>query len=448
MVHLVFELWSALSSVLAAVVALGLLIFAHEFGHFIVAKLSGVHVLKFSLGFGKRLFGWRIGDTDYMVSAFPLGGYVKMLGEEEDGEELTPEQKKHSFLAQPVYKRALIVFAGPLFNILLAVTLCYMLFITGFPTAIAKVTAVGPDTPAAAAGFRAGDIIESEDGDYANSWEEVEEYVKTHPGKEITFVVRRDGGKLTIKARPADIGGKGDLGLYGSAVLAAVMVGSPADKAGLQPKDQIVKVDGKLVGSWADMADVVKASPGKTLDFSVQRDGRLLDLKITPTLKEDARKGEKPYGVIGVQAGVESENVAYGPIESVGMSVNKTMYMTGFTVAFLGRIVKGKEDASQIGGPVAIVQMSGRQARQGFADFVIFMALLSVNLGIINLFPIPILDGGHLFFFGIEAVLGKPLSMRKREIAQQVGLFLLIALMVFVFYNDIMRLLGFSVMWK
>src|SRR5512143_4008013 len=165
-------LWSGVSSILAAVVALGLLIFAHEFGHFIVAKLSGVSVLKFSLGFGKRLFGWRIGETDYMISAFPLGGYVKMLGEEEDGEELTPEQQERSFLAQPVYKRALIVFAGPLFNILLAMSLCYMLFVTGFPTAIAKVTYVGPAPPAAAAGFRAGDIIENADGDYANSWED------------------------------------------------------------------------------------------------------------------------------------------------------------------------------------------------------------------------------------------------------------------------------------
>ena len=225
LVHLILGFWSAISSVLAAVVALGLLIFAHELGHFIVAKLSGVSVLKFSLGFGKRLFGWKMGETDYMVSAFPLGGYVKMLGEEEDGEELTPEQKQRSFLAQPVYKRALIVFAGPLFNILLAITLCYVLFVTGFPTAIAKVTSVGPGTPAASAGFKAGDIIESADGEYANSWEDVVEYVRSHPGKEITFDVRRDGEKLNIRAKPADVGGKGDLGLYGSAVLSAVMVG-------------------------------------------------------------------------------------------------------------------------------------------------------------------------------------------------------------------------------
>lgn len=432
-----------LTSIGAAVVVLGLLIFFHEFGHFIVAKLSGVGVLKFSLGFGRKLVGWKLGETEYMISAFPLGGYVKMVGEDPEEEELSSEDKKRSFSEQPIYKRAAIVFAGPLFNILLSIILCYLLFVTGFPTAISKVVGVVPDSPAQVAGFMPGDIIDKVDGKDLDVWELVSDYVEEHPGKKIDFLVRRDHTASHIEAVPENRNGKGYLGLSGSVIVAAVMEHSPADKAGIKTKDHIIAVNGQKVGSWGAMSDIVKANPGKSLSFTVDREGRTLDFKVVPVLDPKEKVGK-----MGVQMGAESKDVAYGPIESLGMSVNKTLQMTSMTVGFIVKLVSGKEDASQMGGPVAIVQLSGRQARQGFADFVIFMALLSVNLGIMNLFPIPILDGGHLFFFGIEAVMGKPLDMKKREMAQQVGLFLLIALMVFVFYNDIMRLLGFSVMWK
>ena len=432
-----------LSSLGAAVVVLGILIFFHEFGHFLVAKLSGVGVLKFSLGFGRKIVGWKFGETEYMISVFPLGGYVKMVGEEPEGEELSPEDKKRSFSEQPIYKRAAIVFAGPLFNILLAILLCYLLFVTGFPTAISKVIDVAPGSPAQAAGFMPGDIIEKVDGKDMDIWEMVSDYVEAHPGKKVDFVVRRGRAISRMEAVPENRGGKGYLGLAGSVIVAAVMENSPADKAGIKTKDHIIAVNGQRVGSWGEMSDMVKASPGKTMSFTVDRQGKTFEFKVVPVSDPKDKAGK-----IGVQMGADSRDVAYGPVESVGMSVNKTYQMTGMTVGFLVKLVSGKEDASQMGGPVAIVQLSGRQARQGFADFVIFMALLSVNLGVMNLFPIPILDGGHLFFFGIEAIMGKPLSMKKREMAQQVGLFLLIALMVFVFYNDIMRLLGFSVMWK
>ncbi len=437
----------AVFGILAAVVALGLLIFAHEMGHFIVAKLSGVSVLKFSLGFGKKIVGWKMGETEYMISAFPLGGYVKMLGEDEETKELSPEEKKHAFMEQPIWKRAAIVFAGPLFNILLAILLCYILFLTGFPTAIAKVDDVAPGSPAASAGFKAGDVIEKVDGDYVDVWEQVAELIKAHPGQAMTFSVRRGGQVVKLTAVPADVNGKGDLGLRGSVVIGAVMARSPADIAGLKSKDHVLAVDSRPVGSWAAMADIVKMNPGKTLDFTIDRGGKRFDAKITPKLNE-AKTGEKQYGIIGVQMGTDLENMAYGPIESLKLAAQRTYMMTSLTVQFLGRLIGGKEDASQVGGPIAIVQLSGRQARQGPADFIIFIALLSVNLGVINLFPVPIMDGGHLMFLGIEAIQRKPLSMRTREVAQQVGLFMLIALMVFVFYNDIMRILGFSPMWK
>jgi len=442
------SVWPALSGIVFAVIALGLLIFVHEMGHFLMAKLSGVGVLKFSLGFGKKLVGWKIGETEYMVSAFPLGGYVKMMGEDDDGEGLSAEDKKRSFSEQLVHKRAAIVFAGPLFNILLAFLLFYFLFLAGFPTAIAKVAYVVPGSAAQKAGFKAGDVVEKIDGVYIDIWEQVSEYVKAKPEKEMSFNVRRDGSNLLIKAAPEDVKGKGDMGLLGTVVVGAVMDHSPADLAGIKTKDKIVSVDGNPVGSWTEMAQIVKANPGKKLLFTIERDGKLYNTYVTPTLNESAKPGEKKYGVIGVQMGSESRNVSYGPVESLGLAAERTFFMTKLTVGFLARLIRGKEDASQIGGPLAIVQLSGREANQGIRDFIIFIALLSVNLGVINLFPIPILDGGQLLFFGIEAAKGKPLGMRKREIAQQIGLFMLIALMVFVFYNDIMRLLGFSVMWK
>ncbi len=432
---------------IAAVVALGLLIFVHEMGHFLVAKLSGVSVLKFSLGFGKKIVGWKIGETEYMISVFPLGGYVKMLGEDEETTELTPEEKKHSFTEQPVWKRAAIVFAGPLFNIILAVVLCYILFLTGFPTAIAKVAEVVKNSPAQAAGFKPGDVIEKVDGDYVGVWEEVSEFVKAHPGKKITFSVRRDKETMNLNAVPADVNGQGDVGLMGSVVIGAVMARSPADMAGIKTKDRIVAVDGRPVGSWMDMADIVRVSPGKALNFTIERQGKLFSANITPKLSK-AKPGEKPYGVIGVEMGSDEVNMSYGPVESLKLAYERTYMMTSMTVQFLAKLIGGREDASQVGGPIAIIQLSGRQARQGIGDYIIFIALLSVNLGIINLVPVPIMDGGHLMFLGIEAIHGKPLSMKKREIAQQIGLFMLIALMVFVFYNDIMRSLGYLPMWK
>jgi regulator of sigma E protease len=439
---------SGFAGILWAIIALGIMIFFHEFGHFIVAKLSGVGVMKFSLGFGTKLVGRKFGETEYMISALPLGGYVKLLGEEE-GEELPEADKPRSFVVQPVWKRFAIVFAGPVFNIILAVILCYIVMLTGNPTPIARVSDVKPGSPAEAAGFKKGDIISSVDGQNVMFWDDIADYVNAHPGKEMSFAVEHAGSRDKLSLNIPDAKDVYDgLGLVGTVMIGARKDGSPAAKAGLRADDVVVAVDGKRVGLWNEMADMIRASTGKELDFTIQRAGQLMHMNITPVRAEDPLKPGSYIGIIGVMPGTETVKVSYGPAEAAVMSVDRTVLYSALIVRFLGRLIGGKEDATQVGGPIAIVQLSERQAKQGFADFVLFMAMLSINLGIINLVPIPVLDGGHLFFLGLEAVMGKPLSMRKREIAQQIGLVLIISLMAIVFGMDILRAMGFLDMWR
>ncbi len=434
---------SGAAGIIWAVIALGVLIFFHELGHFIMAKLSGVGVLKFSLGFGKKLVGRKVGETEYIISVLPLGGYVKMVGED-DGTELSDEDRKRSFSAQSVWKRFGIIFAGPLFNVILAVLLIYIVLVTGVPTAVMKISGVVPGSPAESAGFKTGDIIERMDDVAAPSWEYMAEYVKQNPDKTIDFSVLRGDKTVGIKADMKGGPGRDGFGLKEQVLIETILTSSPADTAGIKPGDRVVSVDDVPIDSWMEMHDIIKANPGKEINFSVEREGRVLDLKVTP---EPDPKDPKGGGQIKVIRGSETVVERLGLAEAVPRSAAITLNMATAITGFIGKLIAGKEDYSEVGGPILIAQMSVRQAKKGFADFVYFVAILSVNLGIINLVPIPVLDGGHLFFLGLEAVMGKPLSLRKREIAQQIGLFLLIALMVFIFYQDIMRLLGFEQMW-
>lgn len=439
-----FTQWlSGAAGIIWAVIALGVLIFFHELGHFIVAKLSGVGVLKFSLGFGRKLVGRKVGETEYLISALPFGGYVKMVGED-DGTELSEEDRKRSFSAQSVWKRFAIVFAGPFFNIILAVLLIYVVLITGVPTAVIKIAGVLPGSAAEAAGFRPDDIIREMDGIEAPSWEYMDEYAAKHPDKTIEFSVLRGKQTVNISANVKGDPGREGFGLKEQVLIDMMKTGSPADRAGMEPGDRVVAVGGVPVDSWMKMSKIIRANPGKEIPFTVEREGRMLDLKVTP--EPDPRDPEGG-GQIKVIRGSETIVKRYGPVEAALQSTAITLNMATAITGFIGKLIAGKEDYSEVGGPILIAQMSVKQAEKGFGDFVFFIAVLSVNLGIINLVPIPILDGGHLFFLGLEAVMGRPLSLRKREIAQQIGLFILIALMVFIFYKDIMRLLGLEEMW-
>jgi regulator of sigma E protease len=349
--------------ILAAIVVLGLLIVVHEFGHFIVAKRSGVGVLKFSIGFGPRLFGRTVNGTEYVLSAIPLGGYVKMVGE--DPEVAETVDPRISFSHQNVWKRVAIVVAGPIFNLLFA----FLAF---------------------------------------------------------TFVLAVYGQRV-----PSDV-----------AKVGGVMPGMPAAEAGLEVGDVVTAVDGAPIKTWDELSSAIRASDGKPVEMVLKRGDATSTVTVVPESKPDKNIFGEVIGeayVIGIERGFEE--VAVGPVEAIGAGAKQTAWWIQTLIMSVVKIVQGKIPAQDIGGPILIVQAAGQQAQVGFESLLLFMAVISINLGILNLLPIPILDGGHLLFFLVEAVMRRPLDMRHREIAQQVGLVILIGLMAFAFYNDILRVL-------
>ena len=350
---------SVIYSIVAAIVGLGILIVFHEFGHFLVAKLSGVGVLTFSVGFGPKLLVKKKGETEYALSAFPLGGYVKMVGEDPD-EEVSQVDIQRSFAHKSLFKRIAIVAAGPGFNLLLAVLFLMVVFL-----------------------FYGVPVISTQIG--------------------------------------------------------SVEKGSPAELAGIQKGDRIIAIDGREVSSWEMLSGAIKTSEGKPLNIRVERESQEVAVSVTPHKKE-ARNifGEqRDEWMIGISSQVTIEK------GNAGLSILKAFTQTydyaKLTLVALFKMVTGEVSPRNLGGPILIAQMAGQQAQEGLATFLAFVAVLSINLGVLNLLPIPVLDGGHLLFFLVEAVIGRPVAVRHREVAQQVGIFLLVLLMVYAFYNDIAR---------
>lgn len=352
------------TSVIAAIVVLGLLIFVHELGHFLACKRVGVGVLKFSLGFGPVLFSRRHGETEYCVSAIPLGGYVKMVGQEDDGSEPDPVSaaQPNSFAVKPLWARAFIVVAGPLGNLLFAALLFSILFATGVPVL--------------------------------------------------------------------------------SSTVGQVSEGMPAAAAGIQEGDEIVTVDGKPIRRWEELSEAIRASEGDPVTLTVKRGSEQFQVEVTPEETEGRSIfGEPiPVYVIGVGQSDKIFTERSNPIAAIGLGVQKTVELCGLTLLTIVKLFQRIVPASNLGGPLMIMKMAGEQAHEGLPALLFFMAILSINLGVLNLLPIPILDGGHLMFMGVEKILGRPMEIRHREIAQQVGMFLLISLMGFALYNDVLRL--------
>ena len=436
---------------LAFLIGLAALIFVHELGHFLAARRCGVVVEKFSIGFGKKIFGTTRGETEYIVAAIPLGGYVKMKGEELDEE----TNEEGSFSAALPSHRLLIAFAGPLFNILFALAIYIFVYMVGAEALSPVIGTVKDNSPAQVAGLQTGDQIIAVGGKSIRLWDELQNKVYHSPGKELDFQVERQSGQIVnIKITPIaeeikdPFGDSQQVGLIGITPLVNTITyikkGSAAEKAGLQLNDRIMAVGNTPIFGWTDLRPAAVDEPGVPLVFKIGRNGTeiLVPLTTTPKIVRDSEGKELKIGEIGVGMSGKMVLEQYGLLGSIVRSIKETWKMTSLIAISVQKMIFGSIPADQIGGPILIFQIYGEQAEQGFSEFIRLTALLSINLGLINLLPIPILDGGHIFFFLIEMIKGRPVSEMNRERAQQVGLFMLISLMVFAFYNDIMRIIN------
>ncbi len=433
----------------AGIVMLGILVFVHELGHFCVAKLCGVKILKFSLGFGPRLVSRKWGETEYMICAVPLGGYVQMLGEGggEEGEvaPLTAEERLRSFADKPVLQRTAIVAAGPLMNLLLPFFVLPLAYLLGvqLPAYLERPACIGyviADSESAAAGFLAGDCIAAVNGEAIGTWSEASRILIPFAGSPLDFTVDRGGETVHVALTPEDGGLEGlqSLGLLPlqESVIGATTPGMPAEAAGLLAGDRIVAIDASPVTSWYDLKRLIQGSRGEPLNFTVKRDGRVLNLSIKP-LRDEMDGADYLVGIVPQQDTIFKR---FGLREAVQAGVERTLDLVKLTLVFIQKLFAGHVSSKSIGGPITVVQIAGQAAQTDLSSILSVLAFLSIQLGILNLLPIPILDGGHLFFNLFELVLRRPLSLRIREIAQQVGLVLLILLMLLAFYNDIVRI--------
>lgn len=442
-------------TILAAVVVLGILIFVHELGHFLVAKRLGVGVLKFSLGFGPKLVGVKRGETEYLLSAFPLGGYVKMIGEDPADASVEAADPARSFSQKSVGTRARIILAGPVANLLLPVVIFWGVFaIVGQPYFLPIVGAPDPGSPAAQAGLLPRDQVQVLNGERIERWTDVEAAVQASAGRPLNFTMMRDGRTFDVRLTPRavatpDIFGQEtqtwDVGLHPllSTRIGQVLPGHVAEQAGLRSGDLIVALNGTPVVEWDQLANTIHESPGKPVRLTVERDGQRFDALVTPRpTKQQTASGEEVVGLIGIGPAPESRYQRLNPVTALVAGVKKTADLSVLIVQGFVKLIQAKISPKTIGGPILIGQMAGEMIQRGPVELLSFTALLSINLAILNLLPIPVLDGGHLLFSLIEWLRGKPVSLRKREIAQQVGMVLLVGLMIFAFYNDITRWLA------
>ncbi len=435
----------------AFLAGLAALIFVHELGHFLVARRYGVIVEKFALGFGPKIIGFTKGGTEYLIASIPLGGYVKMKGEDPN-EEL--EDTTGSFHHAKVGHRIAIAFAGPLFNFIFAALIFIGVYLAGIPSLDTTIGNVKEDFPASVAGLKTGDRIVEVNGEKVQFWEQLLEIVHNSPGKKIEFMIDRDNALLPFSITPVVdkvtdmLGDEKKVGLIGitplSNIISFIEKGSAADIAGLKEGDRLVAVDGVPIHGLRDLLPTATNKPGQELVFSVLRDGKQLDLPLTPKPKtvKDEKGLPVEKGLIGLNLRGNMVQQSYSLPGAIKRSLEETGGMIKLIAISIQKMIFGSVPSNSIGGPILIFQVYGDQAQQGFTQLVRLTALLSINLGLINLLPIPILDGGHIFFFLIEILKGRPVSERNRERAAQVGLFMILSLMVFAFYNDIARIMN------
>lgn len=461
-------------SLAAMLVTLGILVTIHEYGHFSVARWCGVKVERFAIGFGKPLLRWRgkplPGETadeatEYVICALPLGGYVKMLGEQDD---VPLADRSRAFTHKTLPQRAAIVAAGPLANFFLAVFVYWLMFMTGVSGIAPVIGAVGDDGPAAVAGLRTGDEIVAVDGTPTATWQDVRVRLLDRLGESGALDVRvqsADGEQhshtITLErwlAASEEPDLLGALGLtpfhqYIPARLGEILPDGRAQAAGLQGDDLIVSADGVPVRDWSHWLEIVQTSPERTLEVTVLRDGGHVSLSLTPGVRLDANgqpelnSSGNRQGYIGAQVSLPTlpetmqRNVSYSPFAALPQALSETWENSVFVLESIKKMLAGLISVSNISGPITIAQVAGETASYGLEYYLGFLAVLSISLGVLNLLPIPVLDGGHLFYYAVEGIIRRPVPRRVQEWSMQFGVLLVAGIMFLAIYNDVNRLL-------
>ncbi|MGJ8525244.1 Regulator of sigma-E protease RseP [Halomonadaceae bacterium LMG 33818] len=446
-------------NIIAVIVVLGILITFHEFGHFWVARRCGVKVLRFSIGFGKPLYLRKgASGTEFAISCIPFGGYVKMLDEREAP--VPQDELPYAFNRQSIFRRIAIVAAGPIANFILAFLLYWVLFIHGITGIAPVVGAVSPSSPAESGHLKTGEEITAIQGRNVRSWQEANLALLALIGQNSPIQIETADGQMHAVPVSRFLVGQNPpdplpaLGIAPweppiPARVSYVMKGSPAERAGLKAGDNILSIQSKVVrevvSQWEQFAEQVRQSPGKTLVLEVRHsDGSLGTIRLTPESKLSENREREGY--IGAAAQAEPyphqylRNVRYSPLAALPQAVRQTGEMTWLTVDSLGKMVIGLISPRNLSGPITIARVAGASARSGIESFIGFLAYLSISLGVINLLPIPVLDGGHLLYFVIEAIRGRPLSEKVQLTGLQIGVTLVAVVMFMAFYFDIMRL--------
>lgn len=452
-----------LNNVVTFLIVITLLVFVHEMGHFLIARRCGIRVEVFSIGFGPELYGWtgRKSGTRWRISAIPLGGYVKFFGDANeasgpiDPATLDPDQRQHSFHVKPLWQRAAVVAGGPASNLLFALVALMVLFmVVGRSFTPPVIGVVVPGGAAEQAGLMVQDRVVAADGRSIDSYEDLQQTAQLNPGVSIPLTVDRNGQKIdfTVKPEARDLVDRfgnshrlGELGigsLNALPVIGGVNAGSAAERAGMKAGDRIVSAGGTPVASFNGLREIVLVSPDKPLEIVVERDGARLPLTVTPTRTQATGPDgvARDIGLLGVTNAVVSEHLRVGPVDALVYSGQQIVYMTETIFTVIKQIVLGLRPANEIGGPLRIAKVSGEATQIGWEAVVMLVIGLSVTLGVFNLLPVPMLDGGHLVFYAFEAVLGRPLSLRTQEYALRFGLVLVLCLVVFATWNDLVLL--------
>jgi len=450
-----------MTTFLAFIVAILVLVVFHELGHYWVARLCGVKVLRFSVGFGKILYSRRFsgGETEWSISAIPLGGYVKMLDEREG--EVKPEELPQAFNRQPVLRRMAIVVAGPLANLILAIVLYWCLFVYGVPGLKPILGNTLPATPAAAAQLQAQQTIVSINGTDTPSWQEVRWVLLDNVlqgGGKAKLEIRTQQGEMmqreldisSLTASDLDSDFLRKLGMQPyqpvvRPVIGKLIEGGVAQRSGLKVDDSILSANGERIADWEAWVEVVRSHPASLLHLELEREGHQITLDLTP---EQVVEGDKRVGKIGAAPRIDEQEfdalmteVRYPPVKAFAEAMRKTWETGAVSLQMMGRMIVGQVSLKNLSGPITIADYAGQSAHIGLGAYLSFLALISISLGVLNLLPIPLLDGGHLLYYMVEMIKGSPVSERVWEVGQKVGVALLFSLMALALFNDFSRLI-------